>query len=48
MRDGDLERRSQGHSMELDGYIIGPKIAGTIFAGGVFSWLSRPRRRHCR
>jgi putative OPT family oligopeptide transporter len=21
------------------GYIIGPKIAGTIFAGGVFSWL---------
>jgi len=21
------------------GYIIGPKVAGTIFAGGVFSWL---------
>ena len=21
------------------GYIIGPRIAGTIFAGGVFSWL---------
>ena len=21
------------------GYIIGPKTAGTIFAGGVFSWL---------
>lgn len=21
------------------GYIIGPKIAGTVFAGGVFSWL---------
>src|SRR6187200_3705692 len=21
------------------GYIIGPKVAGTIFAGGVFSWF---------
>ncbi len=21
------------------GYVIGPKVAGTIFAGGVFSWL---------
>ena len=21
------------------GYIIGPKIAGILFAGGVFSWL---------
>ena len=21
------------------GYIIGPRVAGTIFAGGVFSWL---------
>ena len=36
------------------GYVIGPRIAGTMFAGGVLSWLvllpllSHPRRGHHR